>query len=273
MPAGDLITRDDQYQVDDLLFGSRTPLITNNWVGLDEKPDININDTQRQDAWGILPGIDLYKERVATHDLSIDGTDNANVLALRRQFLAKTGIFKTPKQLVFQHNNGLGKRFIWVVRARAHLPRNDVLAHGLAQGSCEWTAADPRIYSLVLQQDHIVIPNGVNSINGIVINGGEEASAPVLVIQGPCTNPRISNAADRNRVIRIDIVLAGADILTIDTKARQVTKNGVAVAPGTVRSDNQWWALQPGNNQITYSRADTGGPSDMNVQHRDVWVQ
>lgn len=271
--AGELIVRDYQYQVGNFLMGSNTPYITNNWHGLDEKPDMNVSDTARQDAWGVMTGIDLYKERVVTHDIKIDGVNGADAEAKRRLFIANTGVFKVPKQFVWQRPNGLGKRFIWVVRARAVIPSDDLLAHGIAQGSCEWTAADPRIYSVVLHEDVLVIPNGGMQVNRAVINNGEEAAAPVLLIQGPCTNPRITNSQDRNRVIRVDIVLGGADVLSIDTKARQVTKNGVAVPPGTVRSDNQWWALQAGANQITFSRADSGGPSTMTVQHRDVWVQ
>jgi hypothetical protein len=79
---------------------------------------------------------------------------------------------------------------------------------------------------------------------------------PILEIQGPVTNPRITNGGDSNRGIRLDLVISAGQTLILNANDRTATLGGVDQSD-KIRTDNQWWVLNPGNNLITFTRSNT----------------
>lgn len=269
MAVGDLVTKDFMYEFNGLAFGSGTPYITSKVKGLLAPPGLRSNDKDRQDAHGSFPSRRTYSKRRIEFDVAVDGTP-ANIEALMQSLMTAFTITDLPQQFVFQRPNGFGKRFAWCFVDASDFDSDYDVAHGYATGSLALVAHDPRYYSLAETSTLITIALNANSQNGNVTNIGNFDTAPILEIPGPSTNPRISNAADGNKTIRVDIAIPTGQTLIIDTKARSVTLAGVDRFD-VVRTDNQWWKLKPGVNPISYNRTGGGAASSLNVRHRNAW--
>ena len=273
MAVGDLITRDYQYEFRGMLIGAGTGLIATKIKGLLSPPGVESQDRKRQDAHGSLPGRNTYNERRIEFDIAIDSVGGSPVEGLLQNLFRAYSLDDKGRldQFVFQRPNGFGKRFCWARMDDSDFESDFDVAHGLAVGSVALVANDPRYYSLQEFTDNLVILNGNTNGAAIVNNNGSVASAPVLEIDGPATNPRITNLDHDNRQLRLDLTIAAGQTLYVDAKARTVTLAG-ANYYRYMRVDSQWWKLQPGANHLTYDRTDNGAGSTIRVRHRDAWM-
>lgn len=101
---------------------------------------------------------------------------------------------------------------------------------------------------------------GTNVAN--VLNGGTEATYPIVRLYGPMTSPKIANETTGLFLEFAGLVVNAGDYIEINLENRTVQLNGVAGANSNRRSaltTRQWWSLQPGYNTVRYSGSGSAG--------------
>lgn len=278
MPAGDLITADRQMEVwrsdtDRLLIGDTTYYRFENINGL-TTPAVRAERSPRPQGHGVIAlGNDFYDSRSIEGEISVLGlagaelSDRLNVLSkafrvLRRGEANPTLTYRgkgTPARRLTGRPKGAEWPGDW----------RHVKGRGVPAGF-RFEALDPRFYSTTEFSQTITIAAGSSSNSATIANAGDTESSPILEIQGPAVNPRISNGADANRQVKIDITLTALETLIVDVGAKTATLAGVDKY-GSVRTDNQWFDIIPGNNLITFSRTGTTGAAVLTVKWRDAY--
>jgi hypothetical protein len=95
-----------------------------------------------------------------------------------------------------------------------------------------------------------------------IANNGTIEMRPVLIVTGPCKNPRISNLSIVGAPeLAFEITLAEGDTLTIDTDFQTVTYLPVGAPFGVSRRDtlvmgSEWWNLPPGVSVLEFRSSD-----------------
>ncbi len=277
MPAGDLVVSNYQYEYRNLLMGAGTQYLVESIEGLYSTPDIKDFSMDRDDKDGSSIGRLLYGPRHITMQvqvLSAEGLSGlarqqdyeAKMLALQAAFARVAGV----QPFVFLRP-GRVKTFVNARCTRREVPIDYHGAVGYQKAVLELTAPDPLLYSMNYATTPITIAGGASTNSGTVTNAGNYPSRPVLSIAGPTVNPRIANAGDGNRSIKIDMTVNAGQTLVIDIAARTVLLDGVDNYD-KVRSDNQWWQLAAGAQTISYSRTGTSGSSTLSVLAYDTWI-
>ncbi|MGI8426223.1 MAG: phage distal tail protein [Actinomycetota bacterium] len=277
MALGDLLTQATQIEIwrsdtDRLLIGKGTSYTIEEIEGLGV-PDLDDRDIPLMSDHGAAAGLDLLNSRPIRANIHVKGTAGADILG-KMQVLAK--MFRPQRvtdsdAFLALFLPGLPKVRFGGRPRRASWNTDVWIAVGFVRASWEFVALDPVAYALTQASQVISIGAGSTSNTGTVTMGGDFRSRPILEIQGPATNPRISNAADANRQVKIDIALLSSETLIVDVAAKTATVAGVDKY-GSVRTDNQWFDLLPGANLLTFSRSTTTGVANLTVKSRDAWV-
>lgn len=271
MVAGDLIQRNGQYEFRGLLLGGGGDFIVEEVDGLFDLPNMAAQDEERQDQHGFFPGAILSSGRTIQmdiHALARSETDTSVKLDL---LMAAFKTTRSQEPLVFQRA-GWGKRRVYGRVHRRAFPSNYELAHGHINGSVMISCADPRMYS---NDEHTAswnLASGSSTSQGATANLGNEPVAPIVTLGGAWVNPIITNQADENRAVRLNITTSTSDTLVINFKTRTVTRNGTDVTSSVVRQDSRWWDIMPGSNLITAARTGTTGNSNVSVRFRHAWM-
>lgn len=260
--AGILIVQPYQYVFRNFLFGSGTSIITTKVDGILGMADVDNGDIDRTDH-GSSPGILRMQKRPVAFDLTITGrkgTDIETKLAAARRVFQPPRIRKSHElePLVFMRP-GEPKKMLWVRCTRREFTSEYDTARGLASGSVELQAVNPRIYALEhTEGETIALASGVTSATVFCEMEGdyEDGTPPRIWIQGPWTNPVLTNATD-GRVIRLNMILDADQELILRNK--QVWWKAGLDQPfqkyyQVVLDTNQWWNLIPGTNEIVCER-------------------
>lgn len=274
MPPGDLITRDGQYQLGPLLLNTLGPHPDSGYMvtqadGIFGVPDVEHGDVKLQGEHGDLWGVDLLPGRTVNLTVQLLGSSKVD-FDDKLNFVK--GLFR-PQTLWLEfafRRNGVVK-YQEVRPRRMHVISDD--RHGVhwTEVLMELRAKDPRWVSSAEDLVTYTITAGNNSISGVQPNIGNMDAWPYFEIDGPVTNPRIANADDGNLQTKVDIVVPSGDTLVIDPRLKTVELEGVD-SYSAVRTDNQWFKIQPGNNDITFSRSGTTGTSVLRVRSRSSWL-
>lgn len=272
MAAGDLVVANRQYEFRGLLVGSQTLYNVVQIEGLLASQQSRVDALSRGDDHGAYLGRLLLNPRIITMELDVysEAVNSQEDLEAKLDALALAYQPRdTDDMFVFQRP-GQSKRFVYARSTRSGFTANYRSYKGVAGGAVEFFCADPRIYAWTVDSTTITLA-GVASNSGTVTNAGSFANQPTLEITGPATNPRVANAADSNRSIKLDGILASGDTLIIDLRTKTVTINGVNRFD-MVRSDSQWWQLLPGANSITMNRDQTTGTAQLVVRKRNTYL-
>lgn len=281
MAVGDLVTAPFVYEFRTLAFGSGTDYVVEKVTGLLDEPPTKDKDTDRAHDHGSNPGVLLYGKRIISFDVKIKGTISdidAKIANAQKVFGAPRIRYSTVMEpFVFQRRGGV-KKVIYVRCTKRSFPSNFQTARGFAVGSVELQAPDPLIYTLAASQAVINVGVGVTTANTNATMNGDHADGadPIITIVGPATNPIVTNATDDNRALRFQVVLAVGDAIRVNMKTRRVERRiGVggtfAKDFSIVRNDNQWWALVPGVNAITYTRTGSAAAGSCTLDWQDTW--
>lgn len=276
MAAGDLITRDGQYEFQGILFNNGpwtkpTRFVTEvrNLWGHTKKT----NDQERDADDGAFLGDDFVASKLIEFHVDIECTGaaqaNQEIIILDQAWQPMTA--EIP--FVFQKAGLTGKKVIYVRPRDIDIPSNYDLGRGFIRMSSRLFAPDPRIYSLAQKTASGSIAAGSTNNAITATNDGTflHGSRPIVEIDGPTVNPRVTFAESGGEALRLDGSLAAGQTIIIDTYYRTVTIGGVD-AYSWVRTDNQWPKLMPGVNNITYSRTGTTGTSPFRVKFQDAWI-
>lgn len=272
MAAGDLITRNYQYEFNGILMGSNTAYTVEGLEGLWAMPELRTADIERNDAHGDIPGEDLMGPRTLEADIKVTA-DTQIAMETAMMAVAKAMRPRTDEAEFVWQRPGQVKKFVKCRPRKRSFPSNFEMARGLATGSVVLYAPDPVIYSLAERTSNINLAAGVASGSTTWTSQGDFETWPRFTLTGAGSNPRFSNNQESGRQVRIDVVMAAGDTLVVDTHPdrRTVTLNGVD-RYDLVRTDNQWWRLFAATNTITFSRTDTTGSQSLAIAGRDGWV-
>lgn len=270
MAEGDLVVLANQYEYNSALVGRSTAYIVSDIEGLLSMPQLRDNDVDRQDSPGTWANTAYPSARVVEYDvtalLNTPAAAEAAVEALSLAYQAEPGVFH---RFVFSRP-GLPNRYLWAQCRKREFTADYELTHGLLTGSVSLYCPDPRIYSMTTDSDDTSILPTFSTANMDVDNDGNYNAPLKITIEGPCTDPSITSTP-YNRAIRTSIVLGALDVLEIDTRQRTVLLNGDD-SYHSLRNDNQWFDLQPGTNNLVFTRVGTSGTSTFTVDKSDVWM-
>lgn len=276
---GALIVRDGQWEVwrsstDYLLGGPATPYGNFDLKGLDQPPRRTRLVERGWDHGSYFEGDDRFEHRYVTWSGVCLG-DDADEIATVRGAIAR--IFRPLEEgegpIVLSWKGwGLPVRRLTGRTGRLEYNHDWQTRAGAIPMGWEFIAPDPRIYSAAeIDTGLINLNGGSSSVSQAVSNLGDMRTYPTIEVTGPALNPRVVNAQDSNKSIKIDTNLLAGETLVIDTVARTVFKAGVNVS-GLIRlSDNQWWTLKPGVNNITLSRTGTVGVASLRLKYRHAY--
>lgn len=274
MPAGSLVVQSEQLEIyrsdtDRLLVGANT-LYHLMWLrGLDPPPTRFANFERQSDHGDFMGVQELLEKRAPRARVIVQGStlgDLANKMDALSQAMRPSNV---DIVLTFQIGGRSKQRMLGRPR-RANWAEEADRALGWQDAYLEFACGDPLIYDHDLQSEAITIAGGSSSQSETITNFGTFGSKPTLSITGPATNPRIANAGDGNKSIKLDVVLSGTDTVVIDTYRKTVKLNGIDRFD-LVRADNQWWEVLPGAQSVTYNRTGSTGSSTCTVSFRNAW--
>jgi hypothetical protein len=271
MAVGDLIVAPYQYEFRGLLIGSGTPYLTEQVSGLLSTPGVKSQDFDRLDGHGEHASPMLLAPRIIEAEGRILGLPGVDAETLR---LALADAFLPVQDLhpfVWQRPGSV-KKFCNVRVNKQDVPSEYATARGHGRFTVQLKAVDPRVFGLDLKTSTVPITGtGISATNANVVNNGNWPDTPVFEIPGPAVNPRIKHNG-QDRTIRIDMTIPNGQTLVVDVFKRTVMI-GNTDHYDKVRNDNQWWVLEPGANNITYTRnSGSASGSTLSIRHRDVWM-
>lgn len=261
-----------------------------------DMPDVASGDVQRAVDQGefagfdILPGADItIQQLITTQGLRRFGVPSVAQAAVIDQACQALGgvmgpLGATEQPLYLQMASGT---FVRMCRPRKHNCPWDInrALVGAPVATSMLHSTDPRWYAAPSQSQTVGLATGVpgglavstataapwvlaagiaaNVVN--VVNSGPFESRPVLVINGPCVNPVITNTSITGAPwVGVLQALNPGDTLTIDMDWRSVVLRTAGSTIGAPRRNqimqgSTWWNL-PANtsNAITFTSSDIG---------------
>jgi phage-related protein len=235
-------------------------------------PAIRAVEENRAGQSGTFNYTTSYGSRTITLNLKVIETAAQSAAVTRRVLRGWMSPLKDP-QLVWQFTND-SEMYADMVSSdlSAALNQQAILA-GHTDVVLTWTVPRGRFLSTTVND--ILIPysgvatgrtypftpprtypaaTGVNSAS--VLNGGTEATYPIVRLFGPMSAPKIANETTGLALEFIGLTIAAGDYIEINLENRTVQLNGVAGANANRRSlltTRGWWSLVPGYNIIRYS--------------------
>lgn len=245
-------------------FGQGTNLEIREWQGLD-MPAVRSGDSGRPRDHGMFRGLDVMagREPSLTGDLhNLTGTFEAAEAALANATIPG-GSEDTP---LFVNLPGWGTLACMARVRKRQMPREIQLSLGkLGKVALLWAADDPRLYAQT-QQASVVPPSktagfslpmsfnlnfGGGSVAGSlsVTNAGNIETRPLLIVEGPCEDPSITNVtAEGSPNLTFNLPIAFGAKLVIDTDLHTATYYGPGATVGSTRLGtlvygSQWFTL------------------------------
>lgn len=276
-----------QMSYQGLTFGYGTPLRIQKVTGLGSLATIAHKDVQRPRDHGEIIGLDVYAGRDITIDLDAynDGTSLASTL---QSLAAVSGVGLTTEQPLWIQLPQMPLLAVMCRPRQRTIDMDFAYAAGLlAVPSLQFHATDPRVYTAASSATvglsnptsglgfPVTFPAsfGITSPNTVTVtNDGNTESRPVLVINGPVTNPSIANGSVAgtpslvfaNPAQTSYTVLAG-DQLVVDLDYHTALYFSGGMSSGTAGASRRswlvygstWWTLQPGANLVQFLSSDS----------------
>lgn len=288
---GDLIVRDDQVEWGGLLLGADTAYRYTELTGWEDLPGIDLGDVDRPEDHGSWPGEPFAGERVVTMTgfICVPG-DYAGLGAANATLRAVTSVpaSSTEQQLTIQRFGE--KLMVWARISNRSVSADQLARVGYAKLALQWTASDPRRYSVEEHSEscEIVAPSGAGLVyplaypltygpdvvaaSVVCTNAYEADSPPRLVVTGPVTTPLIANVTT-GTTLEYGVALASSsDQLVIDVRNGTVLLNGVDRAytrtanSGPLRD----FQLAAGDNDLEFRAASSAAGNRLDVYWRDA---
>lgn len=276
-----------------VIAGAGTDINLFNITGLRDLPAIRTNDGERGQADGLYPGTSYLGERVcqivweltlasnmeqALQDLA-SGYQNVRdpelVLMTGMDYLIQyAGVGNAGKAMSALQVQLPGRTFPFVMFGRPSkysVPIDTNYQYGQVKVTTEWTSPDGLLYdgSVVAGTTGLPAPaQGLSwpasfpwtfgsSTGGFVTldNTGAYDAYPLVVIRGPVSYPRVTNA-NTGEYMDYDIVLGAGDMLAIDHRNGVVTLNGTANRNDIVNVGSTFYTMAAGNTTLTFTSRD-----------------
>ena len=243
-------------------------------TGLEDTPPMRVANEARGFADGTFYGRDFLSGRTVTIDYLVQSNPSQTFRQIMEAFKAAT----TPQSggstaagvLTFTLP-GIASRRVFCRLRRRSLPVDVDYSYNFGKGSLEFYSADPRIYDeaasslsigLSGAQGGLTFPLTFNATFGTVaapntqvaVNAGTYNTKPVITIVGPVDTPTIQNVT-QGSTLKMNLILAAGDTLTLDTDTRAVVLNGTASRRSSLSTSSVWFDLSPGSNTLIFTAA------------------
>jgi hypothetical protein len=283
--AGELVTQPLHVQYGDLLLGPGTPYRWREIEGWEELPALDSGTVLRAGGHGAFPGQLLAQPRTVTLTGLVVRAPVDTLGQVISDLNAATAVVVDEIPLVVQLD-GRGPLMVWARVTRRAVPVGKGYRLGtIVGGAVEFTASDPRRYSVDEQSaqtglprpepgldwttapgglDWTTAPGGLDWGAAGVIgsmtanNTGDAPTHPVVEFRGPATMPSLLQQ-ETGAVLEYDLTLAAADVLTIDTAAGTVLLNGSASRLYTATKASVpegSFVLPPGSTSLVFRSGD-----------------
>lgn len=273
------------------VFGPGTNLEIKEWQGLD-MPAVRSGDSGRPRDHGMFRGLDVMagREPSLTGDLhNLSGTFQAAEEALANATIPG-GSEDTP---LYVNLPGWGTLACMARVRKRQMPRDVELSLGhLGKVAVLWAADDPRWYSET-QQASVSPPTktagfsfnmafplsfGGGSVAGSlsITNAGNIETRPLLIIEGPCESPSITNiSAAGSPNLKFNLTIASGAKLVLDTDLHTAIYYGPgstlgSTRLGTLTYGSQWFTLAPGASTLQFLAA--SGEGTLTVQWASAFI-
>jgi hypothetical protein len=111
---------------------------------------------------------------------------------------------------------------------------------------------------------------GGSTAANLINNAGWATTYPLITIQGPCINPKITNVT-AGLFLQIDAAIGTEDELVINTNLRTVTLNGIN-RRALLNNSSTWFAAPPGTSYYTFTATATSGTTTCVVEWRNAYI-
>lgn len=284
-----------QWELDGYTFGLGTPVeVTDFTVG---PPDIETGDVQMPGGDGLQFGRDFHHGRTLTWEMVTARQWSASAARqawadLATRWQARTHR-STPRAVVPLRMRILGSTTVIAYgRPRRFEPvRAGQIRAGIVELLADFRAADSLFYDDVERDLSLdLITTGGDGIEwpidwpivwgspgvrqDVVRNGGDEATWPVIRIDGPVSQPEVAYVGTTVSV-RLDVTLAHDRHVTIDTRpwVRSVLRDDGASLAGVMRGSRlAELALPTGQTAIRFAGTDLTGQARCTVRWRDAYT-
>lgn len=271
-------------------FGGRTGQIL--VTGFDPGAvEINSQDADRPQGDGILPGKDFFRGRTWGFDLVTNAKSLAGTLAadkaLASAWAAEEIRLNPGRTEALQYLLDGRWRRVYGRPGRYQGPKGDVRAkQGVGQITADFRVMDPLYYDetekvVVLN----IVPGGTGGLiaplvaplttersgavrAGLITNTGDAPTPLTVTFHGPVTNPWVRATAGWE--IGLSGTLAYDETVTVDARARTVTRNTGTSAPGMLTRATQLTAsrLPVGPSEVTFGGVDPSGTAYAELRWR-----
>ena len=255
-------------------FGAGTNLELTKLEGID-LPTVRTGDAGRPRDHGMFVGLDVMGAR----EITVTGqlySKSGNFQEAWEQLAAATIPGGTTQYPLFMNLPGYGTLASLVRVRKRSIPVDIKFALGnLADVALLFAASDPRWYVTPTKSASVTPPSktsgfsfplsfplsfGGGSLAGSlsVSNTGNIETRPLLIVEGPCTNPSITNdSAPGSPNLTFDLVMPAGSKLEIDTDMHTATYYSPNSTIGTSRiatlaPGSQWFVLEPGTSTIQF---------------------
>ena len=280
-----------QWSFGGFVGGPGTNLEVKEWTGVD-LPAVRSGDSGRPRDHGMFRGLDVMgaREPSLTGDLhNLSGT-LAEAEAKLAQATVPGGSEDTP---LFLNLEGWGTLACMARVRKRQMPRDIELSLGnLGKVALLWAADDPRWYTQT-QQSSVAPFNktsgfsfpmgfplsfgGGSSVGSLsILNAGNIETRPLLIVEGPCENPSVTNVtAPGSPNLTFDVTVGAGGRLVIDTDMHTATyyTAGTTLGAsrlGTLAYGSHWFTLDPGVSTIQFSAATAEG--QLSVQFASAYL-
>lgn len=104
-----------------------------------------------------------------------------------------------------------------------------------------------------------------------ITNNGTIGALPVVVITGPAENPGIENQTWGFRLTLEGVTLAVDEYVTIDFDTQNILQDDGTDLSGFLSNDSEWWAVEPGDNEIALLDDSVEPTSTFTISWRDTY--
>ena len=281
-----------QYSYNGLTLGAGTPYGVMQVTGLRDLPPQRVADVARARQDGNYAGLQFAGSRIITFTVNTIATAGlpqyeANLEAVGTAFAPVTDPTLLQPLQFYPGNLTLGRAVQVTGRpTKGGYVINKNHTIGFTDGiAVEFTCPDPLIYDSTQQTATTGLPSPTSGLafpvsfpasfgsstggSVQVTNAGNYPTAPVLTINGPCTNPSVSLGS---QTLRFNLTLGFGDVLTINTQAHTVTLNG-ASRYNTIATGSAWFTLPPGMSTVGFASTDaTAVTGTLTVTYRSAWA-
>jgi len=286
---------DYQHDLGGVLIGAETLVQIRTIEGL-VQADMRIQDVEPPSEDGLWLGVDYAGGRTVRIDAAIRAPGNPSAaldtIASLQTVVADTTVRLQAGAYTLLRLK-LPGRDVRVVRGRLRkaAAELDQLIHGYVPLDIEFQATDAVFYGDSEQSTSI--PLGIIEGGGftapvvapIVVDGtgddrpgridvdGTAPAWPVLTVNGPCANPRITHV-ESGRVLELRTTIPAGQWVDIDTRptVRTVTRSGGGTLTLTPASRIDAFSLPPGASELRWTANDPTNTSSLAVRWAPAWT-